>query len=513
MPLNAAPNEVLRSDPRFDVISRENNLRFPATEAETASRIVLCSNAEQTADALQRIVASGMRPTVRSGGHCYEDFVANNPGGAIIDVSLHNLVTADADGSNVSIAPGAVLGDIYRFLYKGWGTVIPGGSCYRVGAGGHISGGGFGSNSRWLGLTVDYVTAVDILTVDAHGKVINRHVDKDHDADLFRACRGGGGGNFGIVNAFHCAKLPAAPYEVAASGVSFPWADMTLEKFTKILTTFGDYWAGRGQERSAWGLFSGLNLSPRSANGRLNIGAHFCNDDGRARDLTVLREYLDGFKFLNPIPSAPRRTTSQYAAPDTTPHVDAGKSNDPYKIETHLWIDGTVAGGGNGIEGIRAKYKSAYMKKSFTAAECAAFYKWLTADSAMNGVTVLINSYGGAINKPGLAEDTAVSQRNSVMKLQWINSWAEKAEDEARIKYLNDFYTDVYTGDHVPAEYQGTPFGPRYEGCYMNYADVHMLNYNFWPQLYYGEHYPFLQQVKKKYDPNNIFHSAMSIRG
>jgi FAD/FMN-containing dehydrogenase len=41
-----------------------------------------------------------------------------------------------------------------------------------------------------------------------------------------------------------------------------------------------------------------------------------------------------------------------------------------------------------------------------------------------------------------------------------------------------------------------------------------MLRYNYWTELYYGTKglYPFLQSVKKKYDPNNIFHHAMSIR-
>ena len=28
---------------------------------------------------MQRIINAGQRPTVRSGGHCYEDFVSNYP--------------------------------------------------------------------------------------------------------------------------------------------------------------------------------------------------------------------------------------------------------------------------------------------------------------------------------------------------------------------------------------------------------------------------------------------------
>jgi FAD/FMN-containing dehydrogenase len=41
-----------------------------------------------------------------------------------------------------------------------------------------------------------------------------------------------------------------------------------------------------------------------------------------------------------------------------------------------------------------------------------------------------------------------------------------------------------------------------------------MLAYAFWPQIYYGtgDLYPFLQQVKRRYDPNNIFHHKMSVR-
>ncbi len=48
----------------------------------------------------------------------------------------------------------------------------------------------------------------------------------------------------------------------------------------------------------------------------------------------------------------------------------------------------------------------------------------------------------------------------------------------------------------------------------MNYRDSDIVRYADRPELYYGRDglYAFLQQVKKKYDPNNVFHSSMSVQ-
>jgi FAD/FMN-containing dehydrogenase len=516
MPISTLPVTIDRQDPRFDALKKGHNLRFPANDAEAASRIVICSNAAETAEALQRIVASGLRPTVRSGGHCYEDFVSNNPNGAIIDLSMHNAVDAGASGSPFRIAPGAVLGDVYNSLYKRYGVTIPAGTCYMVGAGGHISGGGYGLLSRLHGLTVDWITGIDILTVDSNGKVVARSIDQQHDPDLFRACRGAGGGNFGIITDFRFDKLPTAPREVAETGISFPWDSMTEEKFTKLLTLYGDYWEGRGKDPDTWGLFTVMDVGPRAhSGGRLGLNVQFCNPDGTTNDLSVLHEFLDHFRELDPDTVQSSRTSGQSRSADgPRPNAAIVGPQETRHITHRLWLDATLAGGGSG-GGSRAKYKSAYMKQTFTPAECSAIYRYLSSpDIDSHGSVLAIDSYGGATNNPARANDTAIAQRSSIMKLQWQCYWRDKDEDAGRLKFMDDFFTAVYTGPHVPAEYQGTPFGERYQGCYMNYADVDMLRYGYWPQLYYGSGglYPFLQKVKQRYDPNNIFHSSMSIR-
>lgn len=506
---------VTRTDPRFDALKAGHNLRFPASETEAADRILLCSSAEEAAEALRQVVAAGLRPTVRSGGHCYEGFVSSNPHGAIIDLSLHNSVTRDGENGAYCIAPGAALGDVYLSLYKRYNLTLPAGSCFMVGAGGHISGGGYGLLSRLHGLTCDWLTGIDILTVDAAGKVTQRRVDAGHDPDLFRACRGAGGGNYGIITSFRFDRLPVAPREVANISLFFPWKDMTEERFAGLMMTYGDYWEGRGKDPDTWGLFSLLEITPQAV-GYLGIHTQFCKPDGTAEDPAVLSEFLDCFAPFQPMLTPPRAPAGMATNPAAAHRQDPLRNHVNFKpgVRVRPWLNVTVGDGGSG-EPTRAKYKSAYMKRSFTRAEASAFYRfYAAADHAGLGSVVSIDSYGGATNRPELAATTAVAQRASVMKLQWQCYWREAADDARHLAAMDRFYTSVYTGSHVDADHQGTPWGDRYEGCYMNYPDSDMLRYSYWPELYYGRAglYPFLQQVKRRYDPNNIFHSSMSVR-
>ncbi len=507
---------VTRQDARYNTLKKGHNSRFPSSEADSVSRIELCDNADCTAEALQKIVSAGLRPTVRSAGHCYEDFVSSNPNGVLLDLSMLNGMDPAGSGYQYRISAGMQLGEAYSELYKRYGVTLPGGSCYSVGAGGHISGGGYGVLSRLQGLTVDWLSAVDILTVDASGKVVLRRVDRTHDPDLFRACRGAGGGNFGVITSYLFDKLPQAPQEVISANISFAWADMTSERFEAILTTYSHYWETRGKDPDTWGMFAILGLTHR-ASGHFGISVQFCNPDGTCQDLRVLNEFLDLFHACKPIAGVP-------PSPAVVTDVQSERKNNatqqvcwaPQMMTHHLWLDATVKGGGGGTQ--RAKYKSCYMKRSFTPSEAQCLYKHMTRTIPgidLNGSMVLIDSYGGAINRKAMVDETAIPQRASTIKLQFITYWTREEDDAGHLQWMSDLYTELYSGPDADPRYKGTPYhSDRYEGCYINYPDKDMLAYSFWPQLYYGEGglYPFLQSVKRRYDPNNIFHHAMSIR-
>ncbi len=504
---------INEQDLRFDTLKKSRNLRWPVAPGDAVHSIELCESADEVASALQRVVDEGRRPTVRSGGHCYEDFVVNNPGGTILDLSVLTDSHLPGDGGRYRISAGRQLGDVYLDLFKRHGVTIPAGTCYTVGAGGHISGGGYGLLSRLHGLTVDWLSAVDIGTVDAKGKVQQRRVEAKRDADLFRACRGGGGGNFGVITGFLFDRLPKPPKEVISGGVSFDWADMTEARFVEILMNFGDYWATRGKDPDTWGLFSVLGLSHASS-GQFHVSLQFCNPDGTCSDLSVVNEFLDRFEKCDGTPQHSAIHGDQIVSQGTS----AGKAcPGQHALTRHLWLDATVGGSGGGNPS-RAKYKSTYMKENFTAAEAKCIYKHLKREMPginLRGAILAVDSYGGATNREKLVAETSSAQRASVMKLQYQSYWRNPEDDAGRLQWMRDFYTDLYSGENVPAKFAGTPYpGKHYEGCYINYPDQDMLAYSFWPQLYYGDGdlYPYLQGVKERYDPHNIFHHAMSIR-
>ncbi|WP_213803770.1 FAD-binding protein [Granulicella sp. dw_53] len=509
---------VTRSDPRYRTLVKGKNSRFPASEADTASRIELCDNAADVATALQRAVSEGLRPTVRSGGHCYEDFVYNNPGGVVLDLSLFTETTSLPDSPRYRIAAGAQLGGVYSDLYKRYGVTLPGGTCGSVAAGGHISGGGYGLLSRLQGLTCDWLSAVDVLTVDAKGKVVERRVDRKHDPDLLRACRGAGGGNFGIITNYFFDELPPAPQEVITASIIFSWLDMTEERFESILKTYGNYWETRGKDRETWGLFTLFGVTHRTA-GHFGISIQFCNPDGTCKDLKVLDEFIGLFQACKPVPSTPG-TVEVVGGERALHHGQPDACWGQQMMSRHLWLDANVrgwTGGGAGGEQ-RGKYKSSYMRRNFTSAEIACFYKHLTRTIPgvdLSRSTVSVDSYGGATNRKELIEETSMPQRDSVMKLQFMTFWNQEQEDAAHAEWIQEFFAELYSGPDAHAQYRGTPYwNDHYEGCYINYPDKDMLRHSFWPQLFYGDKglVPALQSVKRRYDPNNIFHHAMSIR-
>jgi FAD/FMN-containing dehydrogenase len=200
------------------------------------------ADAQETAEALAYARAQDVELAVRSGGHGISGR-STNDGGIVVDLGRLNEVTM-LDGGRVRLGPGARWGAVAQALAPR-GLGISSGDYGDVGVGGLATAGGIGFLARQHGLTLDHVTAAEVVLAD--GRVVR--ADPDRHPDLFWALRGAGG-NFGIVTAFELEPYPVG--DVVFSRMVFEadantltrWAER-VEAAPRELTSFLMLAAGR----------------------------------------------------------------------------------------------------------------------------------------------------------------------------------------------------------------------------------------------------------------------------
>jgi FAD/FMN-containing dehydrogenase len=476
---------VSTEDHRYQTLVRGFNLRWVGQPRY----VEVCGDTAQVVRAVQQAVDEGLRITVRGGGHCYEDFVCDNHGGVIVDLSPMNAVFRDAQSGWYGVQGGATLWDVYRQLYREYDVTIPGGSCYSVGAGGHVTGGGYGLLSRLHGLTVDYLHAVEVVHVTRERKAEAITVSRDdvdpNQQDLLWAHQGGGGGNFGIVTTFWFRDLPQAPAEAYLLSHAWDWAGLQQSHFIRLVQNYGRFLELNSGVGSPYeGLFTLLHLTQAAAQQIVLTAQYVGTAPARLEEFAgVMQEGI-------PAPVA-------QAIPVGYHHL-AARTTD---IQRLPWLYATQTLNGSGPNQ-RGKYKSAYMIKAFPDQQIETMWEHLSAAAHHNARALLqVDSYGCQVNAVA-ADATAIPQRSSIMKLQYQTYWTDPEQDVQNLTWIRDFYAAMYG-----------PRGPYpdgvVDGCYVNYPDVDLAD---WEYLYYKDNYARLRRAKARWDPHDIFHHQQSIK-
>ncbi|HXR54138.1 MAG TPA: BBE domain-containing protein, partial [Acidimicrobiales bacterium] len=320
---------------------------------------------------------------------------------------------------------------------------------------------------RLYGLTCDNLRSVQIVRADAQ-LVTASATD---DPDLFWACRGGGGGNFGIATSFDFGVHPI-PADIALFTLDWPWAaaqDVLGSWQRWIPTTPNELWS------NCQLLASGSSLSVR-------VAGVFAGGTS-ALDTTLS-------PFLAAVGSSP---TYRFVGPEgylAAMFIEAGCEGLSVG-ECHLPSQ-TSAG---------TLSRSAYAAKSTFVVDPFSSSGLQAATNAVESsqqiapgiaAAFLFDSYGGAINSVGPAE-TAFVHRSAVAGIQMIATWGSGAEPDGSASWLAAAAADL---------------APFTSGAYQNYIDPTLSG---WQRAYYGANLPRLVKVKAVVDPDDFFHFAQSI--
>ena len=193
--------------------------------------IVGATSAADVAATIGWAVEHGLPVAVQATGHGATERMTD---GVLINTRRMQDVQVDREGRTARVGPGVKWKSLLaQTVPHGLAGLC--GSSSDVGIVGFTLGGGLPILGRALGFAADRVRSIEVVTPDAQ----IRHVDADHEADLFEVLRGGKG-NFGVVTALEFELLPMPDFY--GGGIIYPGADVeaVLTAFRGWLTDLPD---------------------------------------------------------------------------------------------------------------------------------------------------------------------------------------------------------------------------------------------------------------------------------
>jgi FAD/FMN-containing dehydrogenase len=409
--------------------------------------------AEQVSDVIAGVNFArehGLPLSVRAGMHSAPGF-GTNDGGLVIDMTQMRTVRVDPKTKTARVGGGATWGDLNHATHA-FGLAVTGGIISTTGVVGLTLGGGIGYLARGYGLSIDNLISADVVTAD--GKFVT--ASERENEDLFWGLRGGGG-NFGVVTSLEF-KLHEVD-QVFAGPIFYNLEDMgaLLQMFNEFIQDAPEQFGGF----PAFQIAPPLPFIPESRHGD-TMALAVVHWAGKADEAA---------KVLKPFH-------------DVAPIVADGSGPLPYPALNGAF-DALYP------KGIRAYWKGAFVKD--LPAEAIAAHVENGSKVPEVSATMHLYPINGACHRVG-PNDTAFAYREARYGAVILAAWSDPSKDAERIQWVRDYYKAI------------SPYSEP--GGYINFMqddDQSKIKDN------YRQNYDRLVQVKRAYDPSNLFHINQNI--
>ncbi|MGW5468910.1 FAD-binding oxidoreductase [Streptomyces chartreusis] len=384
----------------------------------------------------------GLPLAVRGGSHSVPGY-GTCDGGVVLDLGLMRGIRVDPDTRTAWVEGGCTWADVNHATHA-FGLATTGGIVSTTGVGGLTTGGGLGHLARRCGLACDNLVSVDLVTAD--GSFVTC-TDEQHD-DLMWAVRGGGG-NFGVVTSFAYRLHPIA--DILGGPTFFPLDADVIRRYRELVAEADE----RLGAVFVVGLGPPVPFLPERWHGRPVCGMVACwtgpqDEDDRIRERVAA---------LGPVLGR---------------HLERM----PYPVINTLFDDLVPAG----------LYH--YWKGSFTQSlpdgVVDTLVEYGATTPSIQSVTVVF-PIDGACHRVG-PEETAFSYRDADYAIALSPTLATREDCEAQKDWVRAFHRGLEPHS--------------LEGGYVNFMDADDQDR---VRANYRTNYDRLRDLKRRYDPGNLF--------
>lgn len=450
---------ALRQDERFT-----GELVWPEDDSYEAARqwrsetvdhrpvlIIRCKTERDVAAGLRFARENNLAIAVRSGGHGLSG-QATADGGVLIDLSPMNDVRIDPEERTARVGAGAVWAEVAEAANE-YGLAVTSGDVGTVGVGGLAVGGGIGWFVRKRGLTIDNIISARVVT--AEGEVVT--ASETEHPDLFWALRGGGG-NFGIATSFELRLYPDAMIVGGALFFDRSEAASVVSGWSRIVRSAPD-------ELTSMCVLMSLPPAPF-----VPPEAHF------KPVVAILVCYAGGPDEAAPVVESLRSLG--------TPLVEMIAPM-PYKMLFELTKDASEPG-------FHHVVRSAFVDEIDDDLTQICVTSAAAVESPLS--MVQIRGLGGQMSRIP-ADATAFSHRDKAYMIQAIAVWKGEDPDGMHERWADEFLAAMR---------------PYADGVYVNFLGNEGEERG--REAYGAATWKRLQEVKRRYDPENVFRPTVNIR-